>query len=139
MRLNAKILAASSTVNSLKYVDQVSLMKGETVTVMFQLVDEETNQRYMPASGATLQAQVLRFVEYFQGSGNIRTSQNYSLTKSCTQPFNLDASIWQFTISATESANVASSNLALTLTEGSAIRKALVKQAISAQASEEPQ
>lgn len=112
MRLGLKMLDADSTVNDLKYLDEVDIYPGETATIMFQLVNNNTGVRYIPASGATLSVKM-----YSVNDVN-------NITKMATNPFPEDRSIWQFTLNAIETQRISGVNVELTLTEGANVRKA---------------
>ncbi|MEM4360415.1 MAG: hypothetical protein QXT45_07805 [Candidatus Bilamarchaeaceae archaeon] len=111
MRLGIKMLDSDSTLNDLKYLNQVDIYPGETVTVMFQLINSQSGHRYIPASGATLSAKM-----YSVNDAN-------NITKAATNPFADDRSIWSFTLNAIETQKLAGVNLELTLTEGTNIKK----------------
>ena len=100
-----------TTVNSLFYQNQTIIDPGESPTIMFQLVDSESGNRYMPAPGATLQITL-----FSMNDAN-------TISKVPTMPFSLDSSIWQFSLSSTESQGVAGVNMLVVLTEGANIRK----------------
>ena len=124
MKLNIRMLNESSTVNGLLYINSKSFAPGDTPTIMFQLVDTDLRipgqpaPRYMPAAVAT----VSLFIQ------SINTANNLTLT--CTQPFPQDASIWQTSLTASQSAIVGTTGVTVTLTEGSSIKSANVSQAI---------
>jgi hypothetical protein len=125
MKLGLRIIDSASTINNLKYLNQLSIETGETATVRFQLVDLDTvrqqnllGDRYMPASGATLEA----VIQSVDSAGTV--------TKSATQPFSLDPSIWEFSLTALETQSLGGTNLRITLTEGSNIKKGLGQQVI---------
>lgn len=130
MKLGVRVLNSSSTLNNLMHLNQIEVSPGETVTVVMQLVDlttvSESNRigtRYIPASGATLSV-----VIQSNNSANV-------LTKAATQPFAEDGSIWQFTLSASETAQIGAMDLLVTLTEGASIKKANGKQTLIADSS----
>ena len=119
MRLGIRMLSNSSTLNNLFYENQVQVLPGETATVMFQLIDEskasDKNQlghRYIPASGSALTALIT----------GLYTADT---TKVCTQPFPLDPSIWQFTLSSTDTNTMSGVNIQFNLVEGVNIKRAL--------------
>jgi hypothetical protein len=116
MKLNVKMLDGDkTTVNSLFYQNQTIIDPGESPTIMFQLVDDDSGNRYMPAPGATLQITL-----FSMNDAN-------TITKIPTMPFTLDSSIWQFGLSAIESQTVAGVNMLIVLTEGANIRKIWAK------------
>lgn len=119
------MLDSNSTLNNLKYMNQIIITPGSTVTILFQLVDLDTVQeankfgnRYMPADGASLEIDI-------QSVNDVN-----SLNKVATQPFADDKSIWQFSLSATETEEMSGTNMKLTLTEGLNISVGKAKQVL---------
>lgn len=113
MRLGFRVLDSSSLLNNLQYLNQRIIYPGETTDIYVQLVDLNTvtdksqwGTRWMPAVGATLSAKINSVNDLF------------TLSKTLTQPFAQDSSIWKFSLLATETANMAGINMDLTLTEG---------------------
>lgn len=128
MKLGARMLDPNSTLNNLKYMNQLSVSPGSTMTVMFQLVDLNTIQeanrfgnRYMPDDGAGLTVNITSVVDA------------NSLEKTASQPFADDKSIWQFTLSALETSDLSGTNMKLTLTEGLDISIGIAKQVLIAE------
>ena len=115
MRLGIKMLNSSSTLNNLSYLNQIQVNQGDTAVIMFQLVDldQESNPRYMPAAGFTITAKISS-----SNDANI-------LNKIPTQPFPQDSSIFQFSLTTSETKQLGSVNLNVTLTEGASIKSAL--------------
>lgn len=130
MRLEVKMLSRSSSVNALKYVSTVDFARGETLNLMFQLFDADTGIRYVPATGATLQVQIPRYLEYVPTMQDEPTPTDYSLNQAATQPFPGDSSIWMTPLTAAQTAKMTSQNAKFVLTEGSTITIASVKYAI---------
>lgn len=118
MKLGLTMVDNVPTLNNLKYINQLSVTQGETADLYFQLIDVDTkdqkNQwgnRYMPASGATLQV-VIKSV-----------NDANTLTKTATMAFpSDDRSIWKISLSSTDTSNMAGINLQGTLTEGASIK-----------------
>jgi hypothetical protein len=112
MKLDIKMLDGDqTTLNNLVYQNQTVIDPGETPTIEFQLVDSVSGNRYMPASGATMQITLFS------------TNNANMINKVPSQPFPLDTSIWQFSLLSTESQNVAGVNMLVVLTEGASIKK----------------
>lgn len=130
MRLEVKMLSRSSSVNSLKYVSTVDFARGETLSLMFQLFDADTGVRYVPASGATVQVQIPRYLEYIPTIQDEPTPTDYSVNQAAAQPFVGDSSIWSTPLTASQTTNMTSQNVKFILTEGSNITIASVKYAI---------
>lgn len=125
MKLGAIILDETSLLNDLKPKNQAEIIPGETAVVIFQLIDQlkvssdsKWGQRYIPASGATLEATIKSL-----NSAN-------TIVKGATQPFPDDKSIWQFTLTSAETQSMGGINMTLTLTEGASVRKALMNNVI---------
>ncbi len=118
MKLGIQMMDADSTLNNLIPLNQMELSPGETATVLFQLINSINHQRYMPASGATMTARMVS-----NNNANI-------ISKSPTQPFADDKSIWSFPLSATDTVKVAGVNLEIVLTEGANIKKVWAQSVI---------
>lgn len=130
MRLEVKMLSRSSTVNSIKYVPTVDFARGETLNLVFQLFDADTGIRYVPASGATLQVQIPRYLEYVPTIQDEPTPTDYSVNQAATQPFIGDSSIWSTPLTSSQTSKMTSQNVKFVLTEGSTVTIASVKYAI---------
>ncbi len=125
MYLTAIPLKRVASVNSFETSTQWLVRQGNPATIYFQLADGEQLQtdgkplRYMPDAGATVSVTFSSIVS------------SYSITKTATQPFSQDTSIWSISINATD--NLASGNFVFTLTEGSTVRTGMVDGGISVQ------
>ena len=130
MRLGLAMLDNVSTLNNLKYLNQVQILPGETTVVRFQLIDvdtkSQTNQignRYIPANtpvAPTMQITI-------QSVDDSKT-----ITKAATMSFpNDDRSIWEFPLSNLETQNAAGVNLSIVLTENTSVKMALGKNVLS--------
>jgi hypothetical protein len=116
MRLGIMMLDPSSTLNSLKYINNAQFTPGETGDVMFQLVDLDTPTgtntwaRYMPTDAATVQATM--------------TSNNSAntISKIASQAFPLDNSIWKFSLSSTDTTKLAGVNMKVSMTDGATVK-----------------
>lgn len=126
MKLSARMLDPNSSLNSLKYVNQVTIAPGSTVTILLQLVDldsvQESNRignRYMPDSAATLEIDI------------VSINDANTLSKVASQPFSTDdRSIWQVSLTPEETLNMSGTNMKLTLTEGTDITIGTAKQVL---------
>lgn len=90
MRLSIQTLSDLNSINSFETVDQVELTEGEGGTIAFMLIDQAKGRRYCPSDGATLQVIV----------DNIDSAKR--LTRTATQPYDGDLSIWTFSILPTD-------------------------------------
>jgi hypothetical protein len=115
MQLSARMLTDVNGVNSFEYANQVECVEGDGPLVSFQLIDVTVDRatdgfvpggrRYIPAVGATLSVVI--------DSLNDSTK----ITRSATQPFATDSSIWQVQLMSTDPIR-GTATMRLTLTEG---------------------
>lgn len=131
MRLSAKMLKNVSSVNHFEYSATAFLSEGSANEVYFQLVDLDkvyypgvdtsalpnTPLRYMPASGATVS---VIFDSLFDDA---------EITLAATQPFAQDSSIWKVALAVDEIP--ASGNFIFSLTEGTSVKRSVVKNALN--------
>ena len=126
MLLSARVLRDCYNVNSYENADSFRFTQGDVVLCYFQLIDNTLDlasenflpagRRYMPASGATLQVTV----------ENIDDAKK--IVRPATQPFPLDPSIWMVQFFQSDKTE-GTSNLRLTLTEGSKVTKGILRNA----------
>lgn len=127
MLLSARMLNDVSGVNSFVQVSEASWYEGDASTLYFQLVDKSLDtdmqgftpagRRYMPEALSTLTVQIQ----------NIDTNKVY--TRTATQPYSQDPSIWSISILATDAIH-GSPQLLLTLTEPSRTISGIVRNAV---------
>lgn len=130
MILSGRILGNVANANNFTYEDAVEFTEGDTLYVFIQLIDttldkadqgfKPAGRRYAPAAGSTLSVVI----------NNIDTAKTY--TKTATQPFATDASIWRISISSSD-AIVGTSDMKLTLTETAVVTRGIIKSGIRAQ------
>jgi hypothetical protein len=121
MLLGATILNNVASVNNFTESTSTSFTEGDAVTVYLRLKDFNSNvSRYIPASGATLSVTFK----------NVNTAN--TVTKTATNPFASDTSIWAFTIAATDHVK-GTLSLQLVLTEGATVTRGLVKDCVLVQ------
>ena len=121
MRLGIQLLNNSASLNNVSPIVEQTIRQGETSTVVFQLVDLDQNKlRYVPGSGATAFIEIPRFPQATATILNQRVYNDYSVRKyaSMLLPSD-DRSIWTFSLSTTESANLQSSGMRVTVTDNS--------------------
>lgn len=118
MKLGIQMLDGESTLNNLIQINQLELSPGETATAMFQLINATTKQRYMPSSGATMTARM------------VNSNGANTISKTPTQPFADDKSIWSFSLNTTDTAKLSGVNLEIVLTEGAVIKKTWAQSVI---------
>jgi hypothetical protein len=126
MILGCRFLTNVADVNHFDSAQSAEFAEGDTPLVYVQLVDRSRcpasenwkppGFRYSPAAGATLVATI----------SNIDDAK--TLTRTCTQPFPGDASIWQIPLSATDPLR-GTPTLLLSLAEGSVVHKAVIPAA----------
>lgn len=127
MFLSGRMLKNVQNVNSWQVATAVLLREGSSTSVYFQLTDDEqasdlTNGqglRYMPAAGSTVTITISSI-----NSTNV-------ITRNATQPFPLDASIWQFNILSTD--KISQGNLMFSLTENGIVKTGVISRAIAVQ------
>lgn len=127
MLLSARMLNDVASVNSFEYATQVDWYEGDTTTLYFQLIDASLDtdmkgfnpagRRYMPPATSTMTVQIQ----------NIDT--NKVITRTATQPYAEDASIWSISILSTDAIHGAP-QLLITLTEPTRTLRGLVKNAV---------
>lgn len=134
MRLGLKLLNTDATVNNFKYLTFLSVARGETFDILFQLVDlEKEGHRFVPATGATVEFQMNRSIEVvpdpaYQGSSRLK--QDNSIIKPAIKAFSGDDSIWKVSINATDSAKLISNSIRVVLTQGTDIKIASLNAAV---------
>lgn len=127
------------SVNSYKKANFIEIDQGETMDFYFQLQDkDQEGLRYVPASGAVVYVEIPRFPDYLPTLSNTRTEVDYSIRRNAVQAFpGQDASIWRLPLTAADTAQIMSSDIRVTLTEGSKISKTVFPQALKVVTSEE--
>jgi hypothetical protein len=128
MRLGVRFLRDVANVNTFRPTDRHEMFEGDTTYVYFQLVDQSVDRpsegfsppfrRYCPASGATLQV-TLESIDMAKG-----------LTRSASQPFAQDPSVWRLQVLATDVVR-GTVSLLVKLTEGSEVHSARVPAGIA--------
>lgn len=127
MLLSARFLNDVANVNSFENAQVGEFTQGEAASVYFQLIDASVDgpmkgfspagRRYIPATGATLSVVV----------NNI--DDGVKITRVAVNPFPDDRSIWRLDFLTTDKIS-GTATLQLTLTEGSVVRKGLVKNGL---------
>ena len=130
MRLGLKLVAAPS-VNQIRPMTEYAIARGEDVEVAFQLVDlDQGGLRYIPATGATVQFQILRSSLVLPAANNSRTTADYSIDRAAVCPFSGDASIWKCSLLAIDTSTMVSGGIRVVVTEGSSKKIASLGAAI---------
>ena len=138
MRLGIQLLNIGATLNDFDKKSFVEFAQGETVDLIFQLVNlDKAGLRYIPASGCTVFVEIPRFPEYFGTISNQRTTSDFSVRRNAVQAFPDDRSIWKLSLTANDTANMMSSNMRVTVTEGAKVSIGLLSQALKVFRSED--
>lgn len=124
------MLGRGSTVNDLKAKSSVEIEHGETLDLMFQLINDDTGQRYIPATGATVQVQIPRYLEYTPTITGESQSNDYSVNQAAVQAFVGDASVWKTPLTSTQTSQLTTQNVKVIVTEGTQVRIAVAKYGI---------
>lgn len=131
MRLGLRLLNVGATVNNHQQVEQVSIARGETLDLCFQLVDEDQDGlRYIPASGATVRFQIPRADQVVAAPLNTRQTVNNGIDRPAIAAWDGDRSCWKVILSASETNQMVSGSIRATVTEGSSVKIASHTQAI---------
>jgi hypothetical protein len=117
MKLGFAVLDSSTTLNSLKYIDQARLTGGDTFDLYLQLIDLDAKlasdvfARYMPSSAATMT------VNFFN------TNNSLNLSKPASMAFPLDdRSIWKVALSSADTAKLTSVTIKAQLVDGTTVK-----------------
>lgn len=120
MKLSAKFLKNVANVNNFQYADQWEIAEGSAQTLYFQIIDQlKEDLRYM-SQATVIDSVTVTFLD-------IDTEEE--ITKTASQPFADDKSIWMVSLSATEVPN--SGAVSFSITEDGVEKKFKVNQAIS--------
>jgi hypothetical protein len=131
MRIGAQLLNTGATENNFQIKSFVTIYQGETLDLLAQFVDEDQNGlRYVPDAGATVLFEIARYPDVFGTISNIRETVDYSIRRAAVEAFPGDRSVWKIPLTSTDTAHIMSSNLRITLTEGTDVSIALIQQAI---------
>lgn len=131
MRLSIKLLNEDSTVNNLKYTKTIDISRGETLDVVFQLVDQDTGHRYIPEAGSTVEITILRAAVAMSIAGyNERQTVDDTIKRQAVSAFSGDGSIYKIPLIASETSKMVSGSIKVTVEEGEKIRISQLNQAI---------
>lgn len=127
MLLSARFLNAVANVNSFEYANVAEWVAGNALTLYFQLIDDSLDRadqgfkpagrRYMPPDDSTL---TVLF-------GSVDDAKK--VTRTATQPFSNDPSIWAVSILATDPI-AGTVPVTLTLTEGAEVKKGFIQAGV---------
>jgi uncharacterized cupin superfamily protein len=131
MRLGLRLLNVGAAVNNHKQVEQITIARGETLDVCVQLVDEDQDGlRYVPAAGATVLLQIPRSDQVIAAPLNTRQNVNNGLSRQAIAAWDGDRSCWRVSLFSSDTENMVSGSIRVTVTEGSSKKIANHTQAI---------
>lgn len=131
MRLGIQPLVNVSSVNDFDAVRQVLINRGETYDLYFQLIDKNKDGlRYIPGATATVLVEIPLFAEAFPTELNVRDVQDNSIRREATAAFADDRSIWTLPLLAEDTANMTSSSIRVTVTDGASVKIAVLDLAL---------
>lgn len=129
MRITLKLLNQDISINNISYISDLSISRGETADVIFQLV-QENGVRYIPADGAVIMVSIPRNSQAIPLNNYERENVDNSINRQADFKFAGDKSIWSIPLTATETEKMISGAIKVTVTEGSKIKKCQLNQAI---------
>ena len=125
--LSARILEHVENVNNFAYTPQLEFTEGDAGYLYLQLTDASKNRceegyrpagvRYCPVAGSTLSVVI----------DNL--DDDKKVTRTATQPFTGDASIWRISLLSTDPIR-GTANLRLTLVESGVTKRGTVQAAL---------
>ena len=132
MKLGVQILNNSATVNSFKVIQNQKINQGESLQLVFQLVDKDQGgTRFLPSSAATCLVEIARFPDVIATGANQRQQVDYSVRRQAGMLFpSDDRSIWALQLSSNDTANMMSSNIRVTVVDGNNTYIATLSMAI---------
>jgi hypothetical protein len=121
MKLGIQLLNNTATVNSISVIKNQKINQGESLNLVFQLVDQDQKGiRFLPGASATVFVEIARFPDVFGSSGNQRVQQDFSVRRNASMLFpDDDRSIWYLPLTTVDTSNMMSSNMRVTVTDGS--------------------
>jgi hypothetical protein len=120
----AKLLTNVGSVNLYDVVDQVSLRQGNPDSVYLRLWQSDKDDRYIPATGASLTVNFLRSNSVGQ------TPVNQTVSVPATNPYADDRSIWRVDLTNLQVNSIISGRIQFLLVENAVGKLFFVKEAI---------
>jgi hypothetical protein len=131
MKLGIQLLNSNATLNSFRVMQNQKINQGESLSIVFQLLDKETGNRFMPSASATALVEIPRFTDVVGTSSNQRQLIDYSVRRQAAMLFpSDDRSIWSLPLSSNDTSNMMSSNIRVTVTDGNSTMIATLSMAL---------
>lgn len=120
MKLGIQLLSRDSTLNRIQVMPNVKINQGESLNLVFQLIDlDQKGLRFVPSSSATALVEISRFPDVFGSAGNQRVTTDFSIRRPAAMLFpSDDRSLWYTPLSAADTSQIMSSNVRVTVTDG---------------------
>jgi hypothetical protein len=131
MKLGIQLLNSDATLNSFRVIQNQKINQGESLNLVFQLVDKESGNRFVPTTSASALVEIPRFPDVMATGSNQRQQVDFSVRRQAAMAFpSDDRSIWTIPLSSLDTANMMSSNLRVTVTDGNSTYIALLSMAL---------
>jgi hypothetical protein len=132
MKLGIQMLNNNAQVNSIQVIQNQKINQGESVNLVFQLIDKDQGGiRFLPSASSSALVEIARFPDVVATAFNQRNQVDFSVRRYASMLFpNDDRSIWTCPLSPADTANMMSSNLRVTVTDGNNTYIALLSMAI---------
>lgn len=132
MKLGFQMLNNAATLNVLSVIKNQKINQGEALNLVFQLTDKDQNGiRFLPSTAATTLVEIARYPDVLATGYNQRIPVDYSVRRNAAMLFpNDDRSIWYMPLSSNDTANMMSSNMRVTVTDGNNTWIAVLSMAI---------
>jgi hypothetical protein len=131
MKLAIQLLDNDATLNNYTMIKRQTINQGETPNVVFQLLNSDSGNRFLPSPTATTFVEIARFPDILATGANQRTIIDPSIRRQAAMLFPADdRSIWYVPLTAVDTNNIMSSNIRVTVTDGNNTFIAVLTQAI---------
>lgn len=132
MKLGIQMLNSDATLNSFRVIQNQKINQGESLSIVFQLIDkDQSGVRFLPSTSATAFVEIARFPDVVATGQNQRNQVDYSVRRNAGMLFpSDDRSIWSMPLSTMDTANMMSSNIRVTVTDGNNTYIAVLSMAI---------
>lgn len=121
----AKILSNVASANLFDKVELAKLRASNAESIYFRLWQTDRDERYVPASGSTMQ------VKFLRGSDVSATPTNQTTTVAASNPFSGDTSIWKIDLTITQVDKIVSGGMQIVLVESAVTKTIFVSDVIS--------